>query len=185
MGDQNNFINPEKNSDNKEELEKNNIAQEKKEFDFDIDKQKNKPQESIQEKKEFNFESVKKQKEAPKNLENRIDLLKKKLRKQKDKKKEIPLVKDELTQRIEELMETGIEDAYAELSPIEQQEFKIKGEETAWKIRQALKKTHVKIKEIFKLLFEWLKMLPGINKFFLEQEAKIKADKIFSLKKNK
>jgi len=29
---------------------------------------------------------------------------------------------------------------------------------------------------------DWLKILPGVNKFFLEQEAKIKTDKILALK---
>ena len=88
-----------------------------------------------------------------------------------------------MTLRIEKVMEAGLEDAFKALTPLQKQEFKIKGEQTAWKIRQLLKKTKVKIKEIFKLLLEWLKILPGVNKFFLEQEAKIKADKILSLKK--
>jgi len=109
--------------------------------------------------------------------------LKKKLKQSKKKNIQIPIVKDEINLKIEKIMEDGLEDAYKELTTIQQQEFKIKGEETAWKIRQVLKKTKVKIKEIFKLLLEWLKMLPGINKFFLEQEAKIKADKIISLNK--
>ena len=117
-------------------------------------------------------------------LEGRIDTLKKKLRRKKKKDLQLPKVKDELTERIEHVMQEGLADAYMELTPIQQQEFKIKGEEVAWKIRQLMKKTHVKIKEIFKLLMEWLKMLPGINSFFLEQEAKIKADKIMSIKNN-
>ncbi|PIR78169.1 MAG: hypothetical protein COU28_03200 [Candidatus Magasanikbacteria bacterium CG10_big_fil_rev_8_21_14_0_10_36_16] len=121
--------------------------------------------------------------EIEKNLDSRIQTLKKKLKQSKKKNIQIPIVKDEINLKIEKIMEDGLEDAYKELTTIQQQEFKIKGEETAWKIRQVLKKTKVKIKEIFKLLLEWLKMLPGINKFFLEQEAKIKADKIISLNK--
>jgi len=78
-------------------------------------------------------------------------------------------------------MEEGMADAFKELNTIERQEFKIRGEQTALQIRELLKATHVKIKKIFRLLFEWLKMLPGINRFYLEQEAKIKADKIISL----
>lgn len=121
--------------------------------------------------------------EIEKNLDTRIQTLKKKLKKSKKKNTQIPTIKDEMTLKIEKLMEDGLEDAYKELTPIQQQEFKIKGEETAWKISHILKRTKVKIKEIFKLLLEWLKLLPGVNKFFLEQEAKIKADKIISLKK--
>lgn len=120
--------------------------------------------------------------EEDQTLESRIHTLKLKLRKKKKKQTQIPIVRDELTIRIEKVMEDGLGDAFTALTPIQKQEFKIKGEETAWEIRQLLKKTHVKIKEIFRLIYEWLKILPGVNKFFLVQEAKIKTDKIVSLK---
>jgi hypothetical protein len=120
--------------------------------------------------------------EGDQTLEGRIEALKQKLRKKKKQTTQVPIVKDELTIRIEKVMEDGLGDAFLALTPIQKQEFKIKGEETAWQIRQLMKKTHIKIKEIFRLIYEWLKILPGINKFFLEQEAKIKADKIISLK---
>lgn len=94
-----------------------------------------------------------------------------------------PRVRDEITLKIEHIMEEGLADAYRALTPLQQQEFRLKGEETAWKIRDLLRETHVKIKKIFRLLIEWLKILPGINRFFLEQEAKIKADRIISLHK--
>ncbi len=115
-------------------------------------------------------------------LDETIDTIKKKLRKpKKQKPTKIPQVRDELTVKVEKIMEEGLVDAFKELNPIERQEFKMKGEETALKIRELLKATHVKIKKIFKLLFEWLKVLPGINRFYLEQEAKIKSDKIVSM----
>ncbi|PIR76587.1 MAG: hypothetical protein COU32_01275 [Candidatus Magasanikbacteria bacterium CG10_big_fil_rev_8_21_14_0_10_42_10] len=115
-------------------------------------------------------------------LDETIEALRTKLgRQKKQKPTKIPQVRDEITVKVEKIMEEGIADAFKELGPIERQEFKIKGEETALQIRELLKATHVKIKKIFRLLFEWLKMLPGINRFFLEQEAKIKADKIMSL----
>ncbi len=118
------------------------------------------------------------------NVESAIQSLTQKLRGSKKKKIEIPTIKDEITRRVERVMEEGLGDAYRELTVVQQQEFKIKGEETAWKIRQLLKRGHIKIKEIFKLLVEWLRLLPGINKFFIEQEAKIKADKILALSKH-
>ena len=80
-------------------------------------------------------------------------------------------------------MEEGLTDAYRELTPVQKQEFKIAGERTARKIRDLLRSTHLKIKKIFKLLLAWLRLLPGVNKYYLEQEAKIKADKIFALQK--
>ena len=118
-------------------------------------------------------------------VDDAISGMRKKLRVPKKKKGTvIPVVRDELTNQIENIMEAGLEEAFKELSPIEQQEFKIKGEQTAIEIRTLMKSTRVKVKKVFRLLFEWLKMLPGINRFFLEQEAKIKTDKILSLKQH-
>lgn len=94
----------------------------------------------------------------------------------------IPQVKDEMTQKIEKIMEEDLKDAFLELTPVQKQEFKIKGDEVLGKIRLLMNKTKINIKKIIKLLLSWLKILPGINKFFLEQEAKIKADKILALK---
>jgi hypothetical protein len=84
--------------------------------------------------------------------------------------------------QIEKVMEEGLKDAYNELTPIQKQEFKIKGEEIAWEIRNLLKSAHVQVKKVVRLILAWLKMLPGVNRFFLEQEAKIKTDKILALK---
>ena len=47
-----------------------------------------------------------------------------------------------------------------------------------------MKSTKVKVKKILKLILEWLRILPGINRFFLEQEAKIKTDRIIQLKED-
>ncbi len=115
-------------------------------------------------------------------LDETIDSLKRTLRLSKKPKTTIPQVRDELTVQVEHILSDGLVDAYKAMTTVQQQEFKIKGEQTAWEIRQLLRGTHVHIKKLFKLIFEWLKLLPGVNKFFLEQEAKIKADKILSLK---
>lgn len=115
-------------------------------------------------------------------IDETIAKLKNVLRGKKPKSTVIPQIKDEATIQIEHIMEEGLADTYQELTIIQQQEFKIKGEATAWQIRNLLKEAHVKIKKIFRLLVEWLQLLPGINRFFLEQEAKIKADKIMGLK---
>ncbi|HBU06455.1 MAG TPA: hypothetical protein DEB09_00050 [Candidatus Magasanikbacteria bacterium] len=114
-------------------------------------------------------------------LEETINNLKGKLKSSKKKPTQIPQVKDEITVQIEKIMEEGLGDAYKELTPIQKQEFKIKGEAVAWEIRNMVKLAHIKVKSIFRLLLEWLKMLPGINRFFLEQEAKIKTDKILNM----
>ena len=115
-------------------------------------------------------------------LDETIAKLRSVLKSKKKKNLTLPQVKDEATVQIERIMEEGLNDAYQELTLIQRQEFKIKGEATAWQIRNLLKQAHVKIKKIFQLLVEWLRLLPGINRYFLEQEAKIKADKIIGLK---
>ncbi len=91
--------------------------------------------------------------------------------------------RDEITLEVEKILSSGLEDAYRELSTAQKQEFKIEGEKTAKAIRDILRSTRVKVKKIFKLILKWLSILPGVSKFFLEQEAKIKAEKIVSLKK--
>jgi len=97
----------------------------------------------------------------------------------------IPTRQDPQIQQIEKILEHDLGDAYSRLSPIAKQEFKLRGEEAAQKINELLKATHVKVKKILKLITEWLKLLPGINRFFLEQEAKIKTDQILSIKQKK
>ncbi len=89
--------------------------------------------------------------------------------------------RDELTVRVEKILEEGVSDSYARLSPIAKQEFKLKGEATARKVSALLRATHIKAKKIFQLILAWLKLLPGINHFFLEQEAKIKTDRVIQL----
>ena len=113
-------------------------------------------------------------------LDDAIQGLKQKLLKKKPKPVIRPQHKDDLTIQMEHIMEEGLEDAYKELTPVQRQEFKMKGEETATKIRQLLRATHIKVQKIFQLLLQWLKMLPGISRYFLEQEAKIKLDKMLS-----
>ena len=116
-------------------------------------------------------------------LDETIEKLKKTLSLTKSNKNvKVPQIRDDITVKLEHIMEDGLADAYNELTPIQKQEFKIKGEETALKIRVLLNSARVKIKNIFKLVLEWLRFLPGINRHFLEQEAKIKTDKIVALK---
>ncbi|MDD2758236.1 MAG: hypothetical protein PHD72_02575 [Patescibacteria group bacterium] len=100
------------------------------------------------------------------------------------KKPAIPApARDAITIKVEKILADGLQDSYEKLSPIARQEFKLKGEITATKIRDLLNETKIKAKKIFRLILEWLSLLPGINRFFLEQEAKIKTDKIIELKK--
>jgi len=93
--------------------------------------------------------------------------------------------KDELTLQIEKVLEEDIEDIYFNMPPDAQKQFRKKGEETANKIKKLLGEIKIKTKEIIKLIVEWLRVIPNVNKFFIEQEAKIKAEKIFNIKSPK
>ncbi len=92
---------------------------------------------------------------------------------------------DEDYRRIESILEEDLEDIYLKMPSIDQQRLKVKGEETTWAILQLMAKPKVKIKKIIGLIRNWLKLITGINKFFLEQLAKIKADKIIAAANNK
>lgn len=93
-----------------------------------------------------------------------------------------PETKSQTYLEIEKVLEEGLDDLYIKMAPENQKVFKLEGEKTASKIEELLKKTKVKIKEIIKLIHNWLKLIPGVNHFFLEQEAKIKSDKILKIK---
>lgn len=90
----------------------------------------------------------------------------------------VVLPKDEITREIEELLAEDLTDLFLKMNPAEQEAFRLKGEETASKIRVLLSAAKVNVKKILFLIRDWLKMIPGVNRFFLEQEAKIKTDKI-------
>lgn len=83
---------------------------------------------------------------------------------------------------IESLLSDGLEDIYMGMTAEKQREFKMLGEETARKINMVIDKANTRLKDVMKLIWRWLKIIPGVNKFFLEQEAKIKSDKIMRIK---
>ncbi len=88
--------------------------------------------------------------------------------------------KDELTVQIEDFLAEDLLEVYANMLPQTQAQFKARGEEVASKIQMMIKTAKVAVKEVLELIVSWLKIIPGVNKFFLEQEAKIKTDKILA-----
>jgi hypothetical protein len=89
--------------------------------------------------------------------------------------------KDPYTVRIERVLEDNLVDAYLAMAPRQRAAFKLKGEEAAMTLRAMMESTKIQAKRVLKLIWEWLKMIPGVNRFFLEQEAKIKTDRILAL----
>ncbi|MFA5109751.1 MAG: hypothetical protein WC458_04410 [Patescibacteria group bacterium] len=83
---------------------------------------------------------------------------------------------------IDDILAEGLNEIFLKMKPEERKEFQRRGEETVVKINELLSRTKVKVNKILNLIRRWLKLIPGINKFFLEQEAKIKTDKIIRIK---
>jgi len=86
--------------------------------------------------------------------------------------------KDPFTQKLEAILEEDLKEAYEGMDPEKQAEFKAKGEEVVSAIRTMVETAKFSVKKALHLIRDWLKIIPGINKFFLEQEAKLKTDKI-------
>lgn len=85
-------------------------------------------------------------------------------------------------QAIESVLSRDLEDLYFQLPPDRQAAFKQKGEEAAQKIKAMFDTAKVNAKKIAQLIVDWLKLIPGVNRYFLEQESKIKTDEILGLK---
>lgn len=90
---------------------------------------------------------------------------------------------EEREKQIEDFLSDGLDDIYLSLPPEKQSEFRQVGEETAKKINKLLESTKINIGKIISLIRKWLLIIPGVNKYFLEQEVKIKSDEIMKLKK--
>lgn len=114
------------------------------------------------------------------------DALKKPLKQTKDKQipnnASVQTWQDKRAREIDNILATGLNDIFLKMNQQEQVIFKKVGEETVVKINTLLLETKVKVHKIVDLIKKWLKLIPGINKFFLEQEAKIKTDQIVKIK---
>lgn len=96
---------------------------------------------------------------------------------------EHPQNKSEELQVIEKVMAGGLEEIYIGLDPKIKQMVKVEGEATATKIEALLQSGKDVAKKILQLIRAWLHKIPGVNSFFLEQESKIKTDKILAMKR--
>jgi ethanolamine ammonia-lyase small subunit len=90
--------------------------------------------------------------------------------------------KSPVLEKIEDILEEDLEQIYFAMPPQKQAEFNKVGEETATQINQLLQGVRVQARKILDLIVRWLKIIPGVNKYFLEQEAKIKTDELLKLR---
>lgn len=86
-----------------------------------------------------------------------------------------------LQQSVERVLEENLADVYRQLPPERQAQFRRKGEETARAITQLMQSAKLAVQKVLQLIKNWLKVIPGVNRFYLEQEAKIKSDRIMAL----
>ena len=83
---------------------------------------------------------------------------------------------------IDDFLSDGLGETFLAMSPEKQKVFKEEGEKTAKKINVLLDATKINLGKIVDLIRRWLKLITGVNRFFLDQEAKLKADRIIKIK---
>ena len=86
--------------------------------------------------------------------------------------------KSKLLTGIEVILAQDLGDAYLAMNEQKRIAFKKRGEEIAQKVQQMAQKGRFHVRKVLRWIRDWLRMIPGVNNFFLEQEAKIKADQL-------
>jgi hypothetical protein len=89
--------------------------------------------------------------------------------------------KNKRKKQIEIILEEDLEEVYLKMPEHKQKEFRMAGEKTVMEINAMLDSAKINIKKIIELIRKWLSIIPGVNRFFVEQEAKIKTDEILKL----
>jgi len=97
----------------------------------------------------------------------------------------LPIQKSPLLLEIESIMEENLREIYQNMPDELKLRFNSEGEKTAGEIKNLMQSLKATTKKLIDILKKWLLIIPGINKFFLEQEAKIKADKIMAIQLSK
>ena len=99
----------------------------------------------------------------------------------------VPVVvsKTPLRKNIETILSEGLMHVYQTMSLKDQERFRVKGEETATAIEMLVTSLKATGKQLVQLLRAWLLLIPHVNKFFMEQETKIKIDHLLVLQEQK
>lgn len=95
--------------------------------------------------------------------------------------------KDDITQEVEKILEDGLKEYFQQMPHEAKEKFRAKGFEISTQIATMVRHFQVRAAQVLRLIREWLLTIPGVNKFFLEQEAKIKTDRIraFAIEREK
>ena len=92
-----------------------------------------------------------------------------------------PQEKDKYRVKVERILEQNLWDLYFALPQGAREKFKAEGEAAAAKLRAAIETKKVKPNTIVAAVHKWLRTIPRVNPYFLEQEAKIKTDQVMNL----
>lgn len=93
----------------------------------------------------------------------------------------VPADKDKYRVKVERILEENLWDMYFALPAGSREKFKAEGEQAAATLRAAIETKKVKPRIVLHAVNKWLRTIPKVNPYFLEQEAKIKTDQVMSL----
>lgn len=94
---------------------------------------------------------------------------------------EAPVRKDQAMKDVEHVLEEGLEETYRKMTSQQQEKFRREGERAAGALAEMVRRAKVRAREALDLITRWLRGIPGVNSFYLAQEAKLKTDKIIAL----
>lgn len=97
----------------------------------------------------------------------------------------VAVPKSSLRKNIETILSDGLMHVYQTMSLKDQERFRVTGEETATAIEMLVTSLKATGKQLVQLLRAWLLLIPHVNKFFMEQETKIKTDHLLVLQEQK
>src|SRR5262245_60330295 len=80
--------------------------------------------------------------------------------------------KDMPMRQVEQVLEEGLSDVYHKMNPRLQRKFREQGDRVARTIAAMVRRAKVGAREVLALISKWLRIIPGVNAFFLAQEAK-------------
>jgi hypothetical protein len=95
------------------------------------------------------------------------------------------VIKTATRKSIEGILSEDMKELFQNMDAAHKAEFKKQAEETASALEILIATAKATARKVVKLISNWLKLIPGINQFFLEQEAKIKTDTLMELVKKK
>lgn len=83
---------------------------------------------------------------------------------------------------IEDILEEDVEEFYKKMTTKDKKKFKREGEIAIGLIEALLHETKIRVKLIVTVLLKWLRLIPGVNKFFVEQTVRKKTAQLLRLK---